>query len=215
MKVKVNLGCGPKPFKGWINIDKSWNTVLYKVPLLKKVILKTLSVLNCVNNAILQYVVEYPKDIDIRKCDVTKGLTFKDSTVDCIYTNNMLEHLTEEEFMFVLNDCYRVLKEGGIFRLVVPDLFQHVAKYIKDKDADGFMHRIMLHGIGDERPLFVRLLSNHHLWMYDFQSISIRLKECDFTDIRECKFGIGSIPDIHIIEAEEYHPTSVYVEAIK
>lgn len=215
MKVKVNLGCGPEPFKGWINLDKSWNTVLYKVPLIKKAILKTLSALNCVNDAILQYIVEYPDDIDIRKCDVTKGLLFKDSTVDCIYTNNMLEHLTEEDFMFVIKDCYRVLKKGGILRLVVPDLSQHIAKYIEDNDADGFMHRIMLHGIGDERPLFVRLLSKHHLWMYDFRSISTRLKECNFNDIQECKFGTGSISDVHVIEVEEYHPMSVYVEMTK
>lgn len=215
MAIKLNLGCGPEPFKGWINLDKSWNTILYKFPVLKKVILKILLALNWVTADILRYIIEYPKDIDIRKCDVTKELPFKDSSVDCIYTNNMLEHLTQKDIMNVLKECHRVLKKDGILRLVVPDLSQHIASYAKDGNGDKFMHKLMLQGIGDERPLFVRLLSKHHLWVYDFQSISARLKKCNFNSIRECKFGIGSIQDVHIIENEEYHPTSIYVEAKK
>ena len=215
MLVKLNLGCGPKPFEEWINLDKSWNTILYKFPVLKKAILKTLMALKWVTDDILKYIVEYPENIDVRKCDVTKGLPFKDSSVDYIYTNNMFEHLTQENFMFVLKECYRVLKKGGVLRLVVPDLFQHVAIYIKDKDADKFIHRLMLQGIGDERPLFVRLLSKHHLWIYDFQSISARLKKSNFNNVQKGEFGMGTIPEINIIEAQEYHPTSIYVEATK
>ncbi|MEA3421917.1 MAG: class I SAM-dependent methyltransferase [Acidobacteriota bacterium] len=114
MIVKLNLGCGPKPFKGWINIDKSWNTILYKFPLLKKLIIKSLLSLRWVTKDALENVVDYPHDLDIRRRDVTKGLPFDDMSVGYIYTSHLLEHLHKEDTMLVLKECYRVLKQGGV-----------------------------------------------------------------------------------------------------
>ena len=155
MTVKLNLGCGPRPFKGWINTDKSWNTYLYRVPMLKKLILKSLLSLGWVTEDALVHVVDYPSDLDIRRCDVTKGISFDDMSVDYIYTSHMLEHLRKEDAMFVLKECCRVLKQGGILRVVVPDLKLYVIEYLDTEEssdgndipaADKFMNGIMLQG---------------------------------------------------------------------
>ena len=224
MVVKLNLGCGPRPFKGWINIDKSWNTRLYKFPLLKKLIIKLLLSLRWVTKGALENVVDYPHDLDIRRRDVTKGLPFDDMSVDYIYTSHLLEHLHKEDTMSVLKECYRVLKPGGILRVVVPDLKIYVKKYMNNEGfspdddipaADTFMNSIMLQGIGEERPLFYKLMCKRHQWMYDFESLAKRLYDCKFSEVKECKLGKGSLPDVKHLEQQEYHPKSVYLEAIK
>jgi len=52
--------------------------------------------------------------IDIEK----EILPYKDNTVEEIRVDNVLEHV--EELKFFLNECHRVLKEGGILKGVVP-----------------------------------------------------------------------------------------------
>jgi len=54
--------------------------------------------------------------------DLTRGLPFEDSSVDEILCDNVLEHIgPNEDFIFVLNELYRVLKPGGLATLIVPD----------------------------------------------------------------------------------------------
>lgn len=50
--------------------------------------------------------------------DLERGLPFKDNSVDCIYSNHVLEHVKEMES--VLSEIYRVLKPGGRVRIFVP-----------------------------------------------------------------------------------------------
>jgi predicted SAM-dependent methyltransferase len=54
--------------------------------------------------------------------DITRGLPFDDSSVDEILCDNVLEHIgPNEDFIFVLNEFYRVLKTGGLVTIIVPD----------------------------------------------------------------------------------------------
>ena len=54
--------------------------------------------------------------------DITWGLPFADSSVAEIYCDNVLEHIgPNDDFIFVLNEFYRVLKPGGTATIIVPD----------------------------------------------------------------------------------------------
>jgi SAM-dependent methyltransferase len=53
--------------------------------------------------------------------DVTKGLPFKDGEAERAEADNLLEHLDNDEFRFVMNEIWRVLTVDGIFWLKVPD----------------------------------------------------------------------------------------------
>jgi len=54
--------------------------------------------------------------------DITRGLPFDDSSIDEIYCDNVLEHIgPNDDFLFVLNEFYRVLKPGGLATIIVPD----------------------------------------------------------------------------------------------
>ena len=60
---------------------------------------------------------EYKEGVDIVR-DLEKGLPFDDDSVDEIFASHILEHLNE--LNFVMEECYRVLKKGGIMRIIVP-----------------------------------------------------------------------------------------------
>lgn len=63
-----------------------------------------------------------PPDPAVRRWEARRGLPFTDSMVDVCYASHVLEHLEPERGAQLLGDCYRVLKPGGIVRIVVPDL---------------------------------------------------------------------------------------------
>lgn len=63
-----------------------------------------------------------PSSPEIRAFDIRKPLPFGDATVDAVYASHVLEHLDRADGERLLHECWRVLKPGGLLRLVVPDL---------------------------------------------------------------------------------------------
>lgn len=215
-EIKLNLGCGTHVVKGWVNIDKSFNIIIPKIPGLKWVLYR----IGLMSE--IAYKASWDKlDANVIRHDLTKGLPYKDNEVDYIYSSHMLEHLSRKDAQFVLEEWYRVLKKGAILRLVLPDLNIYCRKYVaRDKDyyhdeepiADQFIKRLNF-SVSDERPLLEKLLSSRHRWQYDFESIAYYLKKAGFKNITREKLREGKLPELTKVEQLWYD--SLFVEAIK
>jgi len=59
-------------------------------------------------------------DADIKLNLSSERLPFQDSTVDDVFSSHALEHFTDEGFIHILKEIYRVLKPEGYFYLIVP-----------------------------------------------------------------------------------------------
>lgn len=70
----------------------------------------------------------------VKHHNIKKSLPFPSQSVDVIYHSHVLEHLTKKEANNFIKDCFRVLKKGGIMRVVVPDLEQICIEYLKNLD---------------------------------------------------------------------------------
>jgi len=64
--------------------------------------------------------------IDFRE---KKSLPFSDNCVNAIFTSHVLEHLDDESLIFLLKECYRILKPKGILRISVPDMDKAMEAY--------------------------------------------------------------------------------------
>lgn len=62
--------------------------------------------------------------------DIRHGLPFESESVDACYTSHMIEHLTHDAACNLLKECRRVLKPGGVIRVVVPDMEAIVRAYL-------------------------------------------------------------------------------------
>lgn len=56
-----------------------------------------------------------------------RGLPFADSQIESIISHHALEHLTSGALIRLMDDCYRVLKPGGLMRIIVPLWPSHAA----------------------------------------------------------------------------------------
>lgn len=53
--------------------------------------------------------------------DLERGLPFCDNSVDEIKADSILEHIEfNDDFVFIMNECYRVLKPDGVMYIRVP-----------------------------------------------------------------------------------------------
>src|SRR5690606_28178644 len=68
---------------------------------------------------------------EVLTCDVRKGLPFPSSSFDVVYHSHLLEHLRRQEAAHFMRECFRVLKPGGIMRVVVPDLERICRSYLE------------------------------------------------------------------------------------
>jgi len=74
----------------------------------------------------------------IKKADILNGLPYKDNSFDVIYSSHFIEHIPIEQIESFLDDVYRILRPGGIIRLVTPDLEFLINEYKKNYDKESF-----------------------------------------------------------------------------
>ena len=68
---------------------------------------------------------------DVIAYDITTGLPFVNNSFDAVYHSHVLEHLHRSHGIELLHECFRILKPGGIARIVVPDLEKIAMLYLE------------------------------------------------------------------------------------
>ena len=66
----------------------------------------------------------------VMEMNILKRLNFPDNSFSVVYSAQFIEHLTLEQAENVLNEVNRVLKPGGVLRLVTPDLEELTNSYL-------------------------------------------------------------------------------------
>jgi predicted SAM-dependent methyltransferase len=99
----------------------------------------------------------------------------QDNSVEIIYACHVLEHFKRRDVSRVLKEWYRVLKEGGILRLAVPDFAAICEVYQETQDLPQLLG--LLFGRQD-------YLYNIHYHVCDRETLSRELKEAGFCEVR-------------------------------
>jgi SAM-dependent methyltransferase len=162
---------------------------------------------------------EMGRDGSVRFANAAARIPCAAGSVDVIYSSHMIEHLDRAEARAFLTEVRRVLRPGGVIRLVAPDLTRLVNDYMASGDADQFIAGSHL---GLDRPAGLRAWvkwavvgPRHHLWMYDGESLTRLLREAGFTEAAAVPPGSTRIADPGHLDLWERASESVYVEAVR
>lgn len=201
----LHLGCGLTAPEGWLNVDVSWQVVLAQWPTLKRALVRL--------RLYPRTQADIPWPANILRLDLRKPLPFPDDRFVAVYSSHTLEHLFYEDAVRLLKECCRVLKPGGICRIVVPDLRAAVTKYVSSVDsdngesADRLMEELLVHPRCNQRGLLgrYRQLSGflQHKWMYDARSLKKLLEGGGFAEITSPECLEGRLPDLQAVEDPE------------
>lgn len=183
MALYIQYGCGFCAPDGWLNFDASPTLRIQKIPLVGKSLAP----------------VKFPDAA--RYGDIRKGLPVADGSVDAVYCSHVLEHLALEDLRQALKNTFRILRPGGVFRLVLPDLKILAREYVESSGPNASMDFLEHTFLGRKsRPKGVSGLlrawigNSEHLWMWDYDSLAMELGKVGFTSIRRAEFGDSGDP---------------------
>lgn len=204
MGKKLNLGCGMQVVDGWINVDYSLGSRLSRIPFFHRV-----------NSVLKLFNVDWDPNIFVH--DLTKPLPWKDDTVDVVYTSHTIEHLTKEDGKSLIGEAYRVLRPGGVIRVIVPDLNVVVERLVSgDIPAEDFIDALGA-GVSEARGVkgaIKKIFEFPHRCMYTQASMENLLKDLGF-EISSANSAASSIADLELIEIPDRLIDAVVVEAQK
>ena len=207
-QLRLNLGSGPVAVPGWVNIDRSPNVWLDRIPGAKR-LLRRAGVLN--DGHMRSWSREIQRH-DIRRLPNTTG------SVDAIYSSHALEHLYLEEAQSVLTECSRVLRPGGIIRLALPDATRIAREFVATSDtAEGgreFNARLLAQPT--KRPGLLGSLKaatggHVHYWQPTAPLVEDMLTRAGFEQVSRMKYREGNLPGVSGIETRA---ESFFLEAI-
>ena len=150
----------------------------------------------------------------IKKHDLRKRLPYKDNSVDAIFHEHFIEHLTKPEAETFLRDCRRVLKEGAAMRIGWPDLKRLINAYTLKKSR--YMQYVLPflenHRYGkDWDEAFSDLLFDwEHRYAYTAKHLVKVLESAGFQSIKIKKQGQS---DFGIALDFRKDPATTYIEA--
>jgi predicted SAM-dependent methyltransferase len=102
--------------------------------------------------------------------DISKPLPFENDSVDAILAEHVLEHITIHQAWNFIEECYRILKKGGLIRIAVPS----VSRIFELADQEYFDF-IKNHGWGQAtlKDSVKSIIFNHdHKTMWDQRTLN-------------------------------------------
>ena len=221
MKI-LNLGCGTKtsPHPSVVNIDWSALLRIRSNPMLRALVPVLL------NGERLSRFRSLPDNLMVH--DLSRGIPFPDASVDLVYHSHVLEHLDRGVAPRFIQECARVLRIGGLIRVVVPDFERYCRNYLDhvglcEKEGervigehDRMFEPMLLQsvrreasGTSQQRPLrrfvenFVlgdaRKRGHTHQWMYDRFNLAALLQTCGFANPCVRHFDQSGIDNWHLL----------------
>lgn len=210
-KLYIQYGCGLSAPEKWKNYDTSPTLRIQKTPIIGTLLKSRLNTV-------------FPDNVLYG--DIVKGIPVNDNSCDGVYCSHVLEHLSLNDFRIALKNTYKILKPGGIFRCVVPDLEVIAKRYVdavgnkKENASIDFCGNGSLMGVTQRTKGLKGMLTNqfgnaHHLWMWDHYSLSAELLKTGFKDIRRAQFNDSTDEMFKLVEDQSRFESAVALECRK
>ena len=166
--------------------------------------------------------------------NLAKGIPFESNSIDVVYHSHLFEHLDRDIAVGFLKEVKRVLKPGGIHRIVVPDLQKACKAYIEHitvcennpneaNNHDSYIAAIIEQcvrkesfGTRQQKP-FRKFIENivlgdarkrgeTHQWMYDKINLNKLLTDLGYKEFCVQKYNRSLIPNWneYALDTDEY-----------
>jgi predicted SAM-dependent methyltransferase len=146
--------------------------------------------------------------------DANVPLPLPSESIDFIFSEHFVEHLTLPAFEHFLRESYRVLRADGVIRIGTPDLDLLVRTYLQSGEDVPRLADVM----SRHRSRFYRTdpavaltsaywlndklrLWGEHQFIYDFETLDVFLRRAGFRDIISCKYGESHHKELAGLEA--------------
>ena len=216
--LKVQFGCGLSNPKGWKNYDSTPTLFIRKIPFSIKfayIFDRVLQKRNPKLSAILRNIISNKALYG----DITKNFPEAANSVDFLYASHVLEHLPLKDFRTAISECHKILKRGGVFRLVIPNLSYFVDEYINSVSPTKSIDFCLDTNLGkiSFENILSRLRGDGHHMMFDYITLENELNKIGFKSIRRARFNDSNYDLYKEVENEKrwMYPENIGLECVK
>ena len=146
---------------------------------------------------------------------------FTDGSIEWIFAEHFIEHLTLDETIFWLSEMRRLLVNGGWIRISTPDLRKYVEGYLDETNPFFNRHRQNMQNmfgaiIPNRNAWMINQIFYYwgHKWIYDFDEIRFAAVSAGFQAdaVVPCRFHFGNVEELNILDLPIRTDESIYVE---
>ena len=124
--------------------------------------------------------------------DVTEKFPYDDNSVDYVFSEHMIEHISYQDGKFMIEESFRVLKSGGKIRISTPDLKFLINLYTEDKtDLQkryidySINHASYNVSIGTDTFIINNFVRDwDHTFIYDEKTLKSLFESVGFSDVK-------------------------------
>jgi SAM-dependent methyltransferase len=125
------------------------------------------------------------------KHDITNKFDLFDNSVDLIQSEDVMEHIEYDKLISIINEIYRVLKSGGLFRLSMPDYRCDILYNRSLKHTNGDIY-FDAGGGGNYDYNNNKVIDGGHVWFPKYEEVKTLLNNTLFNNN-----GSGKIDFLH------------------
>lgn len=153
---------------------------------------------------------EQASTVDI-SMNVLDGLPFQKDSVDFVYSEHFIEHLPKQGTKNFLADVYRILKPGGVHRILTPDIRGCVDVFLKDTWPElGWTKQYKIETSADYLNMTMRLWG--HQYLFDKETLIRFASAAGYTDMTWEALNESRFPILQNIDTRK---NSIILDAIK
>lgn len=151
--------------------------------------------------------------------DLGAGLPFRDGVADLIHSEDFVDQLELNDAFGFFHECHRLLKPGGVMRLLTPDLDKLLRFYCGNDET---LIRLWNESVG--LPLRVETLGEvvnramhlgGHTFLYDHETLVRVMDECGFRAVR-VNYNQSEVPGLRGLDIRKPDETvSMYYDCYK
>ncbi|HEY0155722.1 MAG TPA: methyltransferase domain-containing protein [Thermoanaerobaculia bacterium] len=147
--------------------------------------------------------------------DLATSLPFRSGSIHLLHSEDLLEHLDLDGGKRLLAECHRVLRPGGVMRLLTPDLRALVQQVYVDRNARHLAWcNTHLQADGPAEALNMHLRMNgDHRFVYDEELLTRLLTSVGFR-VRRVRFNWSPVPQLRYLDLRDFG-LNLFLEAVK
>lgn len=142
--------------------------------------------------------------------NLASPLPFQSASVDAVFHEHLLEHLPLRDGAALMQECYRILKPGGILRVGVPDAGKLIRSYAGDREYLKKRYPDWPTAMVAVQELFYR---HRHCAMFDNETLRLFFTASGFSEPKEREYGDSNISPAP--DTERRRDETLYMEACK
>ncbi len=142
--------------------------------------------------------------------DFQRPLPFDDATFDGVFSEHVLEHFSQDDGARLAAEVRRILRPGGVFRVIVPD-----AEFVLKRYFEAPEELVAERGEGTAMEMVNSYFRQRyeHQFMYDWPTLEQTLRRAGFSRVVRSRFRDPAACSPLRIDDEKYARESLYVEA--